>query len=127
MFDLLLERDYKVRGFDNLIGGRESTRAQHRNNPDLTLRAKRTFSATAGSCAVFSVVTACFHFSASATSCRRSSARWKYMSINVAGTVHRLDAPGTRVKKFVYRHPPPATLGCHADPRRIIRSRRSNP
>ena len=41
MVDLLLDRGYRVRVIDNLVGGREANLAHHAGNPDFVVRGSR--------------------------------------------------------------------------------------
>ena len=61
MVDLLLERGYRVRVIDNLIGGREENLRHHGTNPDLVFERRdiRSYQANAS---LFKGVRSVFHF-----------------------------------------------------------------
>ena len=75
MVDLLVERGYRVRVIDNLVGGREATSPSTRDNPDVVFEASdiRAYRARHTRCS--RAPTMCFILPASATSCPRSSGR----------------------------------------------------
>jgi UDP-glucose 4-epimerase len=102
MVDLLLERGYRVRVIDNLVGGREANIAQHRDNPDLSF-AQSDIRAYEPGHALFAGVDHVFHFAGIGDIVPSIERPLQYMSINVQGTVHMLEcARHAGAKKFVY-------------------------
>jgi UDP-glucose 4-epimerase len=102
MVDLLLERGYKVRVIDNLVGGREANLAHHRNNPDLNFAQSDIRSYQPGN-ALFTGVDLVVHFAGIGDIVPSIEHPLEYMSVNVQGTVHMLDcARHAGVKRFVY-------------------------
>lgn len=102
MVDLLIERGFKVRVIDNLVGGREANLAQHKNNPLLTF-AESDIRAYQPNDALFEGVDYVFHFAGIGDIVPSIEKPLEYMSANVQGTVHMLEcARHAKVKKFVY-------------------------
>ena len=102
MVDLLLDRGYRVRIIDNLVGGRETNVAQHSNNPDLSFQEADIRSVLPGD-SLLSGVDHVFHFAGIGDIVPSINQPLEYMSVNVQGTVHMIDcARHAGVKKFVY-------------------------
>ncbi|MDB4214570.1 GDP-mannose 4,6-dehydratase [Burkholderiaceae bacterium] len=100
--DQLIDRGYRVRVIDNMVGGREENLAQHRNNPDLTLASKdiRSF---APNDSLFTGAEFVIHFAGIGDIVPSIEQPMEYMSANVQGTVHMLECSRhARVRKFVY-------------------------
>ena len=100
--DQLIDRGYRVRVIDNMVGGREENLAQHRNNPDLTLASKdiRSF---APNDSLFTGAEFVIHFAGIGDIVPSIEQPMEYMSANVQGTVHMLEcARHAGVRKFVY-------------------------
>jgi len=102
MVDLLLQRGYRVRVVDSLIGGREANLAQHAGNTDLEAEWVDV-RALAPDAAVFRGVGLVFHFAGIGDIVPSIERPIEYMSANVQGTVHALEgARAAGVRKFVY-------------------------
>ena len=102
MVDLLLDHGYSVRVIDNLVGGRESNIAHHKNNPALTFTASDVREYQPGD-PMFCDVHYVFHFAGIGDIVPSIERPLEYMSSNVQGTVHMLEcARHAGVKKFVY-------------------------
>lgn len=102
MVDLLIDRGYKVRVIDNLVGGREANLAHHHNNPDVSL-AKKDIRNCQPDDTLFADAQHVFHFAGIGDIVPSIEHPLDYMSVNVQGTVHMLEcARHTGVKKFVY-------------------------
>lgn len=102
MVDLLLERGFQVRVVDNFVGGRESNLAHHSNNIDLSVDRidLRSLSSEASS---FKDARYVFHFAGIGDIVPSIEQPLEYMSVNVQGTVHMLEAARTaRVERVVY-------------------------
>lgn len=102
MVDCLLDRSYRVRVIDNLVGGRESNLAHHADNPDLALDQSdiRELEPDAPVVADAAFV---FHFAGIGDIVPSIERPTEYMSTNVQGTVRVLEAArAARVRKFVY-------------------------
>jgi len=100
--DQLIDRGYRVRVIDNMVGGREENLAQHRNNPDLTLASKdiRSF---APNDSLFTGAEFVIHLAGIGDIVPSIEQPMEYMSANVQGTVHMLEcARHAGVRKFVY-------------------------
>ncbi len=103
MVDNLLARGYAVRVIDNLVGGREANIAHHGNNSDVAAewRDIRSLSETD---TLFKDATHVIHFAGIGDIVPSIEQPLEYMSANVQGTVHVLEAArnaGT-VRKLVY-------------------------
>lgn len=103
MVDILLARGYAVRVIDNLVGGREANIAHHGNNSDVAAewRDIRSLSETD---TLFKDATHVIHFAGIGDIVPSIEQPLEYMSANVQGTVHVLEAArnaGT-VRKLVY-------------------------
>jgi UDP-glucose 4-epimerase len=102
MVDLLVERGYRVRIIDNLIGGREANIAHHAGNPDVVFEASDILKYQLGH-ALFGDVDHVFHFAGIGDIVPSIERPLEYMAVNVQGTVHMLEcARHAGVKKFVY-------------------------
>lgn len=102
MVDLLLERGWRVRVIDNLVGGRLANLAQHKANADVTLE-ERDIRSYAPEDALFSGAARVFHFAGIGDIVPSIERPLEYMSVNVQGTVHMLEcARHAKVEKFVY-------------------------
>ena len=100
--DLLLAGGYKVRGIDNLVGGRVEHLDHHRRNPDFTLEIADIRSLAPGH-PVFAGAEYLIHFAGIGDIVPSIERPIDYMSANVMGTVHALEgARHASVKKFVY-------------------------
>ena len=103
MVDNLLSRGYAVRVIDNLVGGREHNIAHHGNNSDLSAEWRDIRSLT-DSDSLFKDATHVIHLAGIGDIVPSIEHPTEYMSANVQGTVHVLEAAknaGT-VKKVVY-------------------------
>ena len=102
MVDALLERGFKVRVIDSLVGGREENLAHHAANPDLTLE-RRDVRSFAPDDALFHGAKYVIHFAGIGDIVPSIERPLDYMSTNVQGTVHMLEcARHAGVAKFVY-------------------------
>lgn len=102
MVDRLLERGYRVRVVDSLVGGRESNLAHHAKEPRLSLD-RRDIRAIAPDDAVFAGVERVIHFAGIGDIVPSIERPSEYMSTNVQGTVAALEgARAAQAKKFVY-------------------------
>jgi UDP-glucose 4-epimerase len=102
MVDLLLDRGYRVRVIDNLVGGREANLGAHRNNPDLTFTEKDIRECAPGD-PLFAGADCVIHFAGIGDIVPSIERPLEYMSVNVQGTVHMLEcARQAAVRKFVY-------------------------
>jgi UDP-glucose 4-epimerase len=102
MVDLLLERGYRVRVIDNLVGGRESNLAHHGGSPALSVDFSDVRSLQPG-CSLFRDVTHVFHFAGIGDIVPSIERPAEYMSVNVQGTVAVLEAArAARAGKVVY-------------------------
>jgi UDP-glucose 4-epimerase len=103
MVDVLLARGFKVRVIDNLVGGRERNLDHHKANVDLAADWRDIRALSPGD-ALFKDATQVFHFAGIGDIVPSIEQPTEYMSANVQGTVHVLEAArhaGT-VRKFVY-------------------------
>jgi UDP-glucose 4-epimerase len=102
MVDLLLDRGFRVQVIDNLVGGRPTNLGQHRNNPDLILDT-RDIRALAPADSLFVGASYVFHLAGIGDIVPSIERPVEYMSANVQGTVHVLEAARhARVRKLVY-------------------------
>jgi UDP-glucose 4-epimerase len=102
MVDLLLDEGYTVHVVDNLSGGRLANLDQHRNNPRLRVEERDVRTLTADE-SLFRGATYVFHFAGIGDIVPSIERPLEYMSTNVMGTVHALEAArGAGVQKFVY-------------------------
>lgn len=103
MVDNLLSRGYSVRVIDNLVGGREHNIAHHGNNSDIAAE-WRDIRSLSDNDSLFKDATHVIHFAGIGDIVPSIEHPTEYMSANVQGTVHVLEAAknaGT-VKKVVY-------------------------
>jgi UDP-glucose 4-epimerase len=102
MVDLLLDRGFTVRVIDNLAGGRLANLDHRRNDPRLTVDV-RDLRAVAPADTFFAGAKYVFHFAGIGDIVPSIERPSEYMSANVIGTVHALEAArAARVRKFVY-------------------------
>lgn len=102
MVDLLLDRGFRVHAIDNMVGGRPANLAQHTNNADLVLD-ERDIRALAPGDALFAGATYVFHFAGIGDILPSIERPAQYMSANVQGTVHVLEAARhAGARKVVY-------------------------
>jgi UDP-glucose 4-epimerase len=102
MVDLLLERGYRVRALDNLLAGRLENLEHHRAEPRLEFVERDVRSLTADD-PVVGGVSYVFHFAGIGDIVPSIDRPTEYMSVNVMGTVHALEAARhAGVEKFVY-------------------------
>lgn len=102
MVDLLIERGFRVRVIDSLVGGREANIAHHADNPDLSCewRDIRSFQSPNS---LFTGARYVFHFAGIGDIVPSIERPIEYMDINVQGTVRMLEcARAAGVEKFVY-------------------------
>jgi len=102
MVDLLLVHGYKVRGVDNLSNGRPANLDHQRSNGDLTLETT-DLRDVAPDDPLFKDVDYVFHFAGIGDIVPSIEQPERYISANVMGTVHALEAARHGgVQKFVY-------------------------
>jgi UDP-glucose 4-epimerase len=102
MVDLLLERGFKVRVVDSLVGGRESNLAHQKDRPELTAEWVDVRELVPGS-ALFRDARYVFHFAGIGDIVPSIEQPAEYMSTNVLGTVSVLEAArAANVEKLVY-------------------------
>ena len=102
MVDIFVDRGYKVRVIDNLVGGREANVAHHKNNPDVQVEFKDIRSYEPGA-SMFEGADCVIHFAGIGDIVPSIERPLEYMSTNVQGTVHMLEcARHAGVRKFVY-------------------------
>jgi len=102
MVDLLVNRGFQVRVIDSLIGGRELNLAHHQGNGDVTLDT-RDIRELAPDDALFTGAKYVFHFAGIGDIVPSIEQPMEYMSANVMGTVHVLEAARSAgVDKVVY-------------------------
>jgi len=102
MVDLLLERGFRVRAVDNMVGGREGNLVQHRSNADLVVDRRDVLAIEAGD-KLFRDAVYVFHFAGIGDIVPSIEHPLEYMAVNVQGTVHALEAARSAgVRKFVY-------------------------
>src|SRR3982751_2768072 len=102
MVDLHIGRVYRVHAIDNLVGGRVENLEQHRDNPNLVLKIQ-DLRATASSDSLFQDAEYVFHFAGIGDIVPSIEKPTEYLSANIMGTVHALEAARhAGVKKFVY-------------------------
>ena len=102
MVDLLLERGFAVRVIDNLVGGRLDNLAHHQREPRLTVDVRDLREVKPGD-ALFDGAEFVFHFAGIGDIVPSIERPTEYMSANVMGTVHALEAArAATVRKFVY-------------------------
>jgi UDP-glucose 4-epimerase len=102
MVDLLVDRGFRVHVIDSLIGGRAANLAQHQANPDVVLD-ERDVRALASNDKLFADAQLVFHFAGIGDIVPSIEQPTEYMSANVQGTVHVLEASRyAGVRKVVY-------------------------
>ncbi|MBM3777951.1 MAG: NAD-dependent epimerase/dehydratase family protein [Acidimicrobiia bacterium] len=102
MVDLLLERGFHVRVIDNLVGGRLANLAHHEGNPRLTTEVADVRALSPGT-PLFADADYVFHFAGIGDIVPSIERPTEYMSANVQGTVHVLEAArAAGVRKLVY-------------------------
>jgi UDP-glucose 4-epimerase len=102
MVDLLLGEGFRVHVVDSLVGGRLQNLEAHRTEPRLVVDQRDIRELTPGDRA-FSGVDYVFHFAGIGDIVPSIERPIDYMSTNVMGTVHALEAARVAgVKKFVY-------------------------
>lgn len=102
MVDLLVERGFRVHVIDNLVGGRAANLAQHTNNPGVVLD-ERDIRALAPDDKLFADARVVFHFAGIGDIVPSIEQPADYMSANVQGTVHVLEAARhAGARKVVY-------------------------
>jgi len=102
MVDLLLAEGYRVRVIDSLVGGRLLNLDAHKNESRLTVD-ERDVRALAPDDSAFTGAKYVFHFAGIGDIVPSIERPIDYMSTNVMGTVHVLEASRhAGVKKFVY-------------------------
>jgi UDP-glucose 4-epimerase len=102
MVDLLLDRGFKVRALDNLVGGREANVGQHKRNPDFVLERADILDYEPGA-ALFRDADYVIHFAGIGDIVPSIERPSEYMSTNVQGTVRMLEcARHAGARKFVY-------------------------
>lgn len=102
MVDLLLNQGYRVRGIDNLVGGRLRNLDQHKSNGRFSLESVDLREVPPQS-PLFKDVDAVFHFAGKGDIVPSIEEPTDYISANVMGTVHALEASRQAgVGKFVY-------------------------
>jgi UDP-glucose 4-epimerase len=102
MVDLLVARGFRVHVIDSLVGGRLQNLEQHANNPQVVFEQKDIRAVEARS-PLFQGATYVFHFAGIGDIVPSIDRPAEYMSANVLGTVHALEAARyAQVSKFVY-------------------------
>lgn len=102
MVDLLLERGYQVRVIDNLVGGRSENLSHHQGNPNLVFKLQ-DLRVTSPDDPLFDDAEYVFHFAGIGDIVPSIEKPTEYLSANILGTVHALEASRRAgVKKFVY-------------------------
>lgn len=119
MVVLLVDRGFRVHVVDTLVGGRAANLAQHRNNADVVLD-ERDVRVLAPGDALVAGATYVFHFAGIGDIVPSIEHPTEYLSTNVQGTVHVLEAARhAGARKLVYA----ASSSCYG----LARSRRSTP
>jgi len=102
MVDLLLAQGYRVRVVDNLLAGRLENLEQHRSEPRLAFEQRDVRSLTPND-PLFRGSDSVIHFAGIGDIVPSIDHPTEYMSVNVMGTVHALEAARhAGVRKFVY-------------------------
>jgi UDP-glucose 4-epimerase len=102
MVDLLLDRGFKVHGIDNLSSGREANLDHCRSNPDMVFEVKDIRDLKSDD-PLFTNASYVFHFAGMGDIVPSIELPVDYMSTNIMGTVHTLEAARyAKVKKFIY-------------------------
>lgn len=102
MVDLLLEKGFPVRVIDNLSSGREQNLAHQRSNADLFLDT-RDVTQIQASDPIFKGAEFFFHFAGKGDIVPSVEDPTSYLSVNVMGTVHALEAARSNgMRRFLY-------------------------
>src|SRR5215467_14364245 len=103
MVDLLRDRGYRVRVIDNLVGGRESNLARHAGDSRVSLDL-RDIRAIEPGATLFQGADCVFHLAGIGDIVPSVERPTEYMSVNVQGTVHVLEAARAArgLRKLVY-------------------------
>lgn len=102
MVDVLVEAGYSVRAVDNLVGGREQNLAHHAGHAEVSFERKDIRAIQPGD-ALFKDALHVFHFAGIGDIVPSIEKPMEYMSVNVQGTVHVLEAArAAGVRKLVY-------------------------
>jgi UDP-glucose 4-epimerase len=102
MVDLLLARGFHVRVIDNMVGGRPDNLRQHEGNSRLSVAVRDIRDVEPGD-PLFESAEFVFHFAGIGDIVPSIERPIAYMSANVLGTVHALEAArAAGVRKFVY-------------------------
>ena len=102
MVDLLVERGVRVHVIDNLVGGRAANLAHHKSNADVVFD-ERDVRLLAPDDKLFADARFVYHFSGIGDIVPSIERPTEYMSANVQGTVHVLEAARhAGVRKVVY-------------------------
>lgn len=102
MVDLLLDRGFTVRVIDNLVGGRLENLSARERDPRLSVDVRDLRDVRPGD-PVFADAEYVFHFAGIGDIVPSIERPTEYMSANVMGTVHALEAArAAGVRKFVY-------------------------
>ncbi len=102
MVDLLIDRGFAVRVVDNLVGGRLQNLDHHAGHPRLDVHVEDIRNVPADS-SIFAGAEFVFHFAGIGDIVPSIEHPTEYMSANVQGTVHALEAArAAGVRKFVY-------------------------
>jgi UDP-glucose 4-epimerase len=102
MVDLLLARGFEVRAIDNLSSGREANLAHCRSNPKLIFEIKDIRDIEPDDL-LFENADYVFHFAGMGDIVPSIERPVDYLSTNIMGTVHTLEASRyAKVKKFIY-------------------------
>lgn len=102
MVDLLVDHGCRVNVIDNLVGGRAANLAQHQRNSDVILD-ERDIRSLEPNDKLFADASFVFHFAGIGDIVPSIERPMEYMSANVQGTVHVLEAARhAGVKKIVY-------------------------
>src|SRR5262249_44958000 len=91
MVDALGDSGFRVRVIDNMVGGRAANLTQHQANPDVVLD-ERDIRALAPNDKLFADARFVFHFAGIGDIVPSIEQPTEYMSVNVQGTVHVLEA-----------------------------------
>ena len=102
MVDLLLDRGFTVRVVDNLVGGRIANLEHRQSDPRLSVDVRDLRMMSPGDL-LFAGAEYVFHFAGIGDIVPSIERPTEYMSANVIGTVHALEAArAAGVRKFVY-------------------------
>src|SRR5437016_11659213 len=102
MVDLLVKRGFRVHIIDNLVGGRAANLAQHKGSPEVVLDERDVRTLTPDD-KLFADARFVYHFSGIGDIVPSIERPTEYMSANVQGTVHVLEAARhAGARKVVY-------------------------